>query len=132
MCPGTRVANATSPGPPTARYSVINNDPPPATRLIAPKKPPPPACCVCVVICTSADIHESSPASEITASLGPRANSNTGMVVPRMRCCIIPPKIYFPEKYTGTIPHSNPRHALIISTTLHETKLQESSAQPSH
>src|SRR5882757_9698663 len=71
-----------------ARYSVMKREPPPATRLIAPKKPPPPACWVWVVIWTEADIQESSPASEMTASLGPRANSRTGMVVPRMRFCM--------------------------------------------
>ena len=83
MWPGTRVAKATSPGPPMARYSVMKREPPPATRLMAPKKPPPPACWVWVVICTEADIQESSPASEITASFWPRANSRTGIVVPR-------------------------------------------------
>src|SRR5580698_8707792 len=72
-----------------ARYSVIKREPPPATRLITPKKPPPPACWVWVVIWTEADIQESSPASEMTASLGPRANSRTGMVVPRMRFCMM-------------------------------------------
>src|SRR5947208_1144055 len=71
-----------------ARYSVMKREPPPATRLMPPKKPPPPACWVCVVIWTEADIQESSPASEMTASLGPRANSRTGMVVPRMRFCM--------------------------------------------
>ena len=88
MWPGTRVAKATSPGAPMARYSVMKREPPPATRLRAPKKPPPPACWVWVVIWTEADIQESSPASEMTASLGPRANSRTGMVVPRMRFCM--------------------------------------------
>src|SRR3979490_2335549 len=88
MWPGTRGAKATSPGVPMARYSVMKREPPPATRLIAPKKPPPPACWVWVVIWTEADIQESSPASEMTASLGPRANSRTGMVVPRIRFCM--------------------------------------------
>ncbi len=50
MWPGTRVAKATSPGAPMARYSVMKREPPPATRRMAPKKPPPPACWVWVVI----------------------------------------------------------------------------------
>ena len=66
----------------------MKSEPPPATRRIAPKIPPPPACWVWVVIWIEADIQESSPASEMMASLGPRENSRTGMVVPRMRFCM--------------------------------------------
>src|SRR5260370_37331425 len=66
----------------------MKREPPQGTGLIAPKKPRPRACWVWVVIWTEADIQESSPASEMTASLGPRANSRTGMVVPRMRFCM--------------------------------------------
>src|SRR5271170_5396960 len=62
--------------------------PPPATRRMAPKNPPPPPICVWVVIWTLPDIQESSPASEMTASLGSRMNSRTGMVVPTMRLCM--------------------------------------------
>jgi hypothetical protein len=47
----------------------MNRLPPPATRRIAPKNPPPPAICVCVVIWIEAPIQESSPASEMIASL---------------------------------------------------------------
>jgi len=47
--------------------------------------PPPPNWGVCVVIWMELVIQESSPASEITDSLGSRANSSTGMVVPMMR-----------------------------------------------
>jgi len=43
---------------------------PPTTRLKAPRRPPPPANWVWVVICTLGDIQESSPASEMTASVG--------------------------------------------------------------
>jgi hypothetical protein len=88
ICPGSLVANANSPGAPIARYSVIKIDPPPATRFKTPKRPPPPANCVCVVIWMEAPIQESSPASEMTVSLGSRTNSRTGMVVPVMRLCI--------------------------------------------
>src|SRR5450432_3525944 len=88
MYPGNLVANATSPATPLARYSVIKIDPPPATRLITPNKPPPPANCVCVVISMELPIHESSPASEMTDSLGSRTNSNTGIVVPVIRLCM--------------------------------------------
>jgi hypothetical protein len=82
MCPGTLVANETSPGYCMARYSVMNRLPPPATRFSAPKKPPPPPICVCVVIWIEAVIHESSPLSENTLSLGSSCTSSTGMVVP--------------------------------------------------
>src|SRR5450432_72068 len=92
MCPGNLVANATSPATPVARYSVIKIDPPPATRLITPNKPPPPANCVCVVISIELPIHESSPASEMTDSLGSRTNSKTGIVVPVMRDCMMAPR----------------------------------------
>src|ERR1700690_3794982 len=88
MCPGNLVANATSPATPVARYSVMKIDPPPATRLITPNKPPPPANCVCVVISMELPIHESSPASEMTDSLGSRTNPKTGIVVPVMRDCM--------------------------------------------
>src|SRR5580658_1049968 len=88
MCPGTRVAKATSPTAPHARYSVMNRLPPPATRFSAPKNPPPPIICVCVVIWIELDIHDSSPASEITVSFGCNRNSSTGIVVPTMRLCI--------------------------------------------
>src|SRR6059058_1335356 len=91
MCPGNLVANATSPGAPNARYSVIKSEPPPAMRLKAPNRPPPPANCVCVVIWMELPIHESSPASEMTDSLGSRTNSRTGIVVPVMRDCINTP-----------------------------------------
>src|SRR5258706_8690419 len=88
ICPGTLVAKASSPGPPTARYSVMNNVPPPATRFSAPKNPPPPPSCVCVVNWIALDIQESSPASEMMDSFGSRVNSRTGMVVPVTRLCM--------------------------------------------
>src|SRR5436190_15768810 len=88
MCPGSLVANATSPAAPMARYSVMKIEPPPATRLITPNRPPPPANCVCVVIWMELPIHESSPASEMTDSLGSSTNSRTGIVVPVMRDCM--------------------------------------------
>src|SRR6266567_4054269 len=61
MWPGSLVAKASSPGMPKARYSVIKIELP---------------------------IQESSPASEMMDSLGSRANSRTGMVVPVMRLCM--------------------------------------------
>src|SRR5438046_3089178 len=88
MCPGSLVANATSPAAPTARYSVMKIEPPPATRFSTPNRPPPPANWVWVVIWMELPIQESSPASEMTDSLGSRTNSNTGIVVPVMRDCI--------------------------------------------
>src|SRR5437867_607860 len=88
MCPGNLVANATSPAAPMARYSVMKIEPPPATRFSMPNTPPPPANCVCVVIWMELPIHESSPASEMTDSLGSRTNSRTGIVVPVMRDCM--------------------------------------------
>src|SRR5439155_1785415 len=88
MCPGNLVANATSPAAPMARYSVMKIEPPPATRFSMPNRPPPPANCVCVVIWMELPIHESSPASEMTDSLGSRTNSKTGIVVPVMRDCM--------------------------------------------
>src|SRR5271156_3053595 len=88
MCPGSFVAKEIPPGEPMARYSVMNNDPPPATRFSTPKIPPPPPNWVCVVIWMELVIQESSPASEMTDSLGSSANSRTGMVVPRMRLCM--------------------------------------------
>src|SRR5271166_1140406 len=88
ICPGTRVANATSPGAPHARYSVMNRLPPPATRFNTPNNPPPPIICVCVVILIELDIHDNSPASEMIASFGCSRNSRTGIVVPTMRLCI--------------------------------------------
>ena len=86
--PGSLVAKASSPAAPKARYSVIKIEPPPATRLSTPNRPPPPPNWVCVVIWMELLIHESSPASEMMASLGSRANSRTGMVVPVMRLCM--------------------------------------------
>src|SRR5437762_8700002 len=88
MCPGSLVANATSPEAPMARYSVMKTEPPPATRFSTPNSTPPPPNCVCVVIWMELPIHESSPASEMTDSLGSRTNSNTGIVVPVMRDCM--------------------------------------------
>ena len=82
MCPGTLVANETTPGYRTARYSVMKRLPPPATRFKTPNSPPPPPICVCVVIWIEAVIHESSPLSEKTLSLGSSCTSSTGMVVP--------------------------------------------------
>jgi ATP-dependent DNA helicase RecQ len=92
MCPGTLVANATSPGNPLAVYSVMNNVPPPATRFSAPKKPPPPAICVCVDMTMDCVIQLSSPASEITCSPGCSSTSNTGIVVPTILDCIVTPE----------------------------------------
>ena len=82
MCPGTLAANATSPGYWYARYSVMKMLPPPTTRLITPNRPPPPPAWVWVIICTELVIHESSPLSENTLSLGSSCTSKTGMVVP--------------------------------------------------
>ena len=65
-----------------ARYSVMKRLPPPATRFSTPNKPPPPPIWVCVVIWIEAVIHESSPLSENTLSLGSSCTSSTGMVVP--------------------------------------------------
>ena len=56
--------------------------PPPATRFSTPNRPPPPPICVCVVIWMEAVIHESSPLSVNTLSLGSSCTSSTGMVVP--------------------------------------------------
>src|ERR1700722_12475498 len=89
ICPGSFVAKETPPGAPMARYSVMNSDPPPATRFSTPKIPPPPLNWVWVVIWIELVIQDSSPASEITDSLGSRVNSSTGMVVPRMRFCMV-------------------------------------------
>ena len=89
MWPGSLVAKASSPAAPMARYSVMKSEPPPATRLSTPKIPPPPANWVCVVIWIELLIQESSPASEMMASLGSSANSRTGMVVPVMRLCMV-------------------------------------------
>ena len=66
---GMRVAKATSPGAPTAMYSVMNRVPPPATRLMTPRRPPPPAIWVWVCMAIDCDIQESSPASEMMESL---------------------------------------------------------------
>src|SRR6202167_3400163 len=88
MCPGNFVQKANSPAEPMARYSVMKIDPPPATRLSTPNSPPPPPNWVCVVIWIVLPIHDNSPASEIIVSLGSRANSSTGMVVPVIRLCI--------------------------------------------
>src|ERR1017187_390790 len=88
MWPGSLVAKASSPAAPRARYSVMKMDPPPATRFSTPKSPPPPPNCVWVVIWIELLIHESSPASDMMESLGSRANSRTGMVVPVMRLCM--------------------------------------------
>ena len=85
MCPGTRVANATMPGPPCAVYSVMKSDPPPATRLIIPKMPPPPP--RPVVVCMSMDwlIQDNSPDTASTLSPGWSCISSTGSVVPMIR-----------------------------------------------
>src|ERR1700730_6151947 len=88
ICPGSFVIYHSPPGAPMARYSVMNSDPPPATRFSTPKIPPPPPNWVCVVIWMELVIQESSPASEMTDSLGSSVNSTTGMVVPRMRLCM--------------------------------------------
>src|SRR3984957_2177377 len=88
ICPGSFVAKEIDPVPPMARYPVMNNDPPPATRFSTPKSPPPPPNCVCVVSWMELVIQESSPASEMTDSLGSRTNSSTGMVVPTILVCI--------------------------------------------
>src|SRR5690349_7891692 len=74
-----------------ARYSVMKSVPPPATRLMTPKRPPPPAIWVCVVSWMELLIQESSPASEMIASLGSRMNSSTGMVVPTICDCMETP-----------------------------------------
>jgi len=53
-----------------SRYSVIKMLPPPATRLSTPNSPPPPPIWVCVVIWMEPVLHDSSPLSEKTLSLG--------------------------------------------------------------
>src|SRR5579872_249648 len=108
MWPGSLVANATSPVAPTARYSVMKIDPPPATRFNTPKSPPPPANWLWVVIWIELPIHDSSPASEMTDSLGSRANSSTGMVVPVTRLCIGKS----PRGRVYKVKHPGRRHAL--------------------
>src|SRR6185369_10290444 len=82
ICPGSLVANASSPAAPTARYSVMNSVPPPATRFSTPSSPPPPPNWVWVVIWIEPPIHDSSPASEMIDSFGSSQNSRTGIVVP--------------------------------------------------
>src|SRR6266536_991260 len=115
MCPGNLVANAASPGAPTARYSVMKIEPPPATRLSTPNSPPPPANWVCVVIWMELPIHESSPASEMTDSLGSSTNSSTGIVVPVMRDCMMSPREKFrfrvPAQHVLCHPERSPKFA---------------------
>src|SRR5215472_16525665 len=93
MWPGSLVAKASSPREPIARYSIMKIDPPPATRFNTPNSPTPPENWVCVVIWIELPIHDSSPASEMMDSFGSRMNSRTGMVVPVMRLCIVPPSV---------------------------------------
>src|ERR1700738_2570092 len=98
----------------------MKREPPPATRLRTPRNPPPPACWVWVVIWMEAVIQESSPASEMTASLWSRANSRTGMVVPVMRW-FMDALLIVREVYFGLAPHrGNLARALIqVSKELH-------------
>src|SRR5207249_9434277 len=81
--PGSLAANASSPGPPTAVYSVMNKVPPAIARPRAPMNPP---CCppteVPVCIWIAIDIHDSSPDSANTLSLGCMLSSRTGITVP--------------------------------------------------
>src|SRR5205823_3520697 len=81
--PGSLAANARSPGPPTAVYSVMNSVPPANARPSAPMKPP---CCppteVPVCIWIAMDIHDNSPDSAKTLSLGSKLSSSTGITVP--------------------------------------------------
>src|SRR5256885_8242013 len=83
ICPGSFAAKASSPGPPTAVYSVMKSVPPAIARPSAPMKPP---CCpptdVPVCIWIDIDIHESSPDSANTLSLGCMLSSRTGITVP--------------------------------------------------
>ena len=53
-----------------ARYSVMKMLPPPATRFNTPNSPPPPPIWVWVIIWIEPVIHDSSPLSEKTLSLG--------------------------------------------------------------
>src|SRR5580693_4858272 len=104
MCPGSFVAKEIPPGAPMARYSVMNSDPPPATRFSTPKIPPPPPNWVCVVIWMELVIQESSPASEMTDSLGSSTNSSTGMVVPTMLVCIAVSWLLEIDRKNATVP----------------------------
>src|SRR3989442_8178812 len=83
ICPGSLAAKASSPGPPTAVYSVMNRVPPANARPSAPMNPP---CCpptdVPVCIWIAIDIHDSSPDSANTLSLGCMLSSRTGITVP--------------------------------------------------
>src|SRR5438477_7120553 len=83
ICPGSLAAKARSPGPPTAVYSVMNSVPPATALPNAPRKPP---CCppteVPVCIWIAIDIHDSSPDSAKTFSLGCMFSSRTGITVP--------------------------------------------------
>src|SRR5947208_357776 len=83
ICPGSLAAKARSPGPPTAVYSVMNSVPPATALPSAPRKPPcwPPTD-VPVCIWIAIDIHDSSPDSAKTFSLGCMFSSRTGITVP--------------------------------------------------
>src|SRR5260370_2396793 len=92
ICPGNLAAKASSPGPPTAVYSVMNKVPPATARPSAPMNPPcwPPAD-VEVCIWIAIDIHESCPDSAKTLSLGCMFSSSTGMTVPTIFGSMVPP-----------------------------------------
>src|SRR5260370_13733436 len=92
ICPGSLAAKASSPGPPTAVYSVMNKVPPATARPSAPMNPPcwPPAD-VEVCIWIAIDIKESCPDSAKTLSLGCMFSSSTGMTVPTIFGSMVPP-----------------------------------------
>jgi len=75
-------------GVPMARYSVMKREPPPATRLIAPKKPRRPR-----AGCGWSSERSGHPGELAGLGddgvVGAEGELETGMVVPRMRFCMV-------------------------------------------
>src|SRR4051812_23910152 len=81
--PGTLVANATMPDPPSAVYSVMKRLPPATARFTAPNMPLAPALPDAAVSSwTGPVIHESSPPCATIDSPASSCISSTGIVVP--------------------------------------------------
>src|SRR5437763_1883564 len=128
ISPGTFVAKATVPGPPSALYSVMNRLPPANARFSPPTRPLDPAILVEVVSWMLSVSQDSSPDSAMTFSPASRLTSRTGSVVPLISWFTVPlPLSAGPPtlRPSGPVSHNGPSEPGAVQDERHRAVVHE-------